>query len=147
MFPRRTWHILNKFSTSKRCLHQTPYLNERQQEHPFWRTIRILSDDIRIGKNILTGKPQSDVSDRLFPKHVDVVIIGGGAIGSSIAYWLKERTIANGLDVVVIEKDPTVSLNTRHYILIAISYMKLLVVQKMFNCSVSWWIKTAIFSS
>lgn len=42
------------------------------------------------------------------PSHCDVAIIGGGAVGSSIAYWLRNR-IHNGLNVVVIEKDKCVS--------------------------------------
>jgi glycine/D-amino acid oxidase-like deaminating enzyme len=38
----------------------------------------------------------------------DVAIIGGGAIGSSVAYFL--RTMAPTLDVTVIERDPTYAL-------------------------------------
>lgn len=41
------------------------------------------------------------------PSHCDVAIIGGGAVGSSIAYWLKKR-VGNDLNVVVIEKDKCV---------------------------------------
>ncbi|RZC41304.1 FAD-dependent oxidoreductase domain-containing protein 1 [Asbolus verrucosus] len=38
----------------------------------------------------------------------DVVVVGGGAMGASVAYWLKEKTGRNkNLKVVVIEKDPT----------------------------------------
>lgn len=37
---------------------------------------------------------------------VDVVVIGGGAMGSASAYWLKERN--KNINVAVIEKDPTV---------------------------------------
>lgn len=41
----------------------------------------------------------------------DVLIIGGGAIGSSSAYWLKEKaaTLNKNLHVLVVEKDPTVN--------------------------------------
>lgn len=42
------------------------------------------------------------------PSHCDVAIIGGGAVGSSIAYWLKRRA-GEDLKVVVIEKDRCVS--------------------------------------
>lgn len=38
----------------------------------------------------------------------DVVVIGGGVIGSSIAYWLKKK-VYKDMRVVVVEKDPTVS--------------------------------------
>jgi glycine/D-amino acid oxidase-like deaminating enzyme len=37
---------------------------------------------------------------------LDVVVIGGGVIGSSAAYFLKSRGVSN---VVVIEPDPTYS--------------------------------------
>lgn len=40
--------------------------------------------------------------------HCDVAIIGGGAVGSSIAYWLKKRA-GDGLKVAVVEKDKCVS--------------------------------------
>lgn len=44
------------------------------------------------------------------PGHCDVLIIGGGCMGSSIAYWLKQRAL-EGLKIVVVEKDPTVMLS------------------------------------
>lgn len=50
----------------------------------------------------LNKKPQH------YPEHADVVIIGGGFIGSSVAYWLKTKA-SHGLSVVVIEKDLSVS--------------------------------------
>ncbi|XP_023239147.1 FAD-dependent oxidoreductase domain-containing protein 1-like [Centruroides sculpturatus] len=43
------------------------------------------------------------------PKASDIVIIGGGIYGSSIAYWLKERA-PDSFSVMVIEKDPTVRI-------------------------------------
>uniref|UniRef100_A0A8C5S6B6 FAD-dependent oxidoreductase domain-containing protein 1 n=1 Tax=Laticauda laticaudata TaxID=8630 RepID=A0A8C5S6B6_LATLA len=54
--------------------------------------------------------------DSLFPKrdlppeHCDVVIIGGGIIGWSIAYWLKAKEKhRNAIQVLVIERDNTYS--------------------------------------
>ncbi|XP_060830755.1 FAD-dependent oxidoreductase domain-containing protein 1-like [Bombus pascuorum] len=47
------------------------------------------------------GRPQT------VPKVCDVVIIGGGIMGSSIAYWLRSRVFSEYFKVVVIERDPT----------------------------------------
>lgn len=44
-----------------------------------------------------------------FEAYCDVLIIGGGAMGSSTAYWLTKKA-RNGLKVVVLEKDFTVSI-------------------------------------
>ena len=43
-------------------------------------------------------------------KNVDVIVIGGGMIGLSIAYWLtkKDKT------VLVLEKGPTLAAGTYH---------------------------------
>ncbi|XP_035727155.1 FAD-dependent oxidoreductase domain-containing protein 1-like [Vespa mandarinia] len=40
------------------------------------------------------------------PQRSDIMIIGGGIMGSSIAYWLK-KNISKDFHVVVIEQDPT----------------------------------------
>ena len=42
--------------------------------------------------------------------HYDVVIVGGAGMGSSSAYFLKNKSPS--LKVAVVERDPTVSLNT-----------------------------------
>lgn len=104
-------------------------------ENPIHRTGRILADDIRslkdyfpfnmFKKQDLPSKlkhhilpdfngmwdmvPESTPERDLFPSHVDICIIGGGAIGSSIAFFLKEKA-KHGLNIVVVEKDKTVSL-------------------------------------
>lgn len=69
---------------------------------PLGRAARIFKRDII---NLSKGRldvPESEV----FPAYVDVAIIGGGIVGSSIAFWLKHR-VAQGLNVLVIEKDPS----------------------------------------
>lgn len=40
------------------------------------------------------------------PKQCEVLVIGGGIIGSFVAYWI--RTLAPNLNVAVIEKDNNV---------------------------------------
>lgn len=87
-------------------------------ENPIYRTLKILNNDIQsIKKSFDNSDVYSNELDVSCPKHVDVVIIGGGAIGSSIAYWLKEKT-GNGLSVAVIEKDRTVGVLFNIYIYI-----------------------------
>lgn len=100
-------------------------LKPEPQEHPITRTHRILKQDLlslkkyipfvnkksvrenaTMFKHVLTGDGPGYGEDYVFPSHCDVVIIGGGAIGSSIAYNLKERA-RDGLRVVVVEKDST----------------------------------------
>lgn len=99
-------------------------------EHPVRRTGRILKNDMQRVGNWVQDKvdffrkinpPQKRYSApietidnfiqnredvTLFQSHCDVLVIGGGGVGSSIAYWLKKRA-GEGLNVVVVEKDPT----------------------------------------
>nr|CAD7438120.1 unnamed protein product [Timema bartmani] len=75
-----------------------------QSENPFSRTLNILSNDIRNAKSKLFNDGV-DIPHQ-FPSHCDVIVIGGGVVGSSIAYWLKEKA-GQGLSVVVVEKDPS----------------------------------------
>lgn len=86
-------------------------------EHPLFRTLDALKNDIKkLKQRITLSKEEQELEDNTegripfeFPLHCDVLVIGGGAIGSSIAYWLKKRAL-EGLRVVVIEKDPTASI-------------------------------------
>lgn len=103
--------------------------NEEEDKHPIRRTFRLLGNDMRKIKEFFVPKednydgeprPLDEVQKESkvkkeqpdeFQTHCDVLIIGGGGIGSSTAYWLKQRA-RNGLNVVVVEKDETVSIIT-----------------------------------
>lgn len=95
------------------------YLSE--VEHPIDKTLRILKRDMVNFKNRwLTLKPKysrfngrqmswtKDDDENDFPRECDVLIIGGAAMGSSVAHFLKRRA-GEGLKIVVLEKDFTYS--------------------------------------
>ncbi|KAH8298143.1 hypothetical protein KR018_008517 [Drosophila ironensis] len=102
-----------------------------EDKHPIRRTFRLLGNDMRRVKEFFVPKqpepaePKAAISTQSkfrfagerkgdpglpddFQTHCDVLIIGGGGVGSSIAYWLKEKA-RDGLNVVVVEKDDTYS--------------------------------------
>ncbi|KAK8772141.1 FAD-dependent oxidoreductase domain-containing protein 1-like [Amblyomma americanum] len=52
-------------------------------------------------------KPKgSEVPEPLFPKEVDILVVGGGIMGSSVAYWLKQRA-PESFSLAVLERDLT----------------------------------------
>ncbi|XP_070773316.1 FAD-dependent oxidoreductase domain-containing protein 1 [Enoplosus armatus] len=51
-----------------------------------------------------------ELNPKLPPERADIVIVGGGVVGWSIAFWLKQKdTGREGVKVIVVEKDPTYS--------------------------------------
>lgn len=84
-----------------RCIQHNIYKSRyyTTRKNPFVKTWNTLSNDMLIKKRAV------------YPEHADVVIIGGGFIGSSVGYWLKTRA-GSGLSVVILEKDLSVSINS-----------------------------------
>ena len=48
----------------------------------------------------------------LIPRETDIAIIGGGIMGSAVAYWLKQRN-PNGFNLHIIERDDNVSFESK----------------------------------
>ena len=72
-------------------------LSEHPYNHPITKSLNILG---------ITGRNNEAVQQHMkLPRHCDIVIIGGGVIGCSAAYWLQQRSPE--LRIVVIERDPT----------------------------------------
>lgn len=95
-----------------RCFRNTKYnISTRRyssDQNPALKTWKVLSKDVPRGFQ--------STPDRIYPQHADVVIIGGGFIGAAVAYWLKSRAV-HGLNVVVLEKDITVSAYLKLHLL------------------------------
>lgn len=90
-----------------------------KQLNPIERTMNILRGDLKgiFGRDTVKEDAEWNKemdkyvggNEKPFQTHCDVLVIGGGGIGSSIAYWLKKEA-RQGLNVVVVEKDPMVRL-------------------------------------
>ena len=61
-----------------------------------WTILKTEFNSVRNRKNLTADLP--------VPRETDALIIGGGAIGSCVAYWLK-RDHPKGISVTVVEKD------------------------------------------
>ncbi|OWA50008.1 FAD-dependent oxidoreductase domain-containing protein 1 [Hypsibius exemplaris] len=59
-----------------------------------WDTLRMHKTDL------------GHLEDRIFPNFCDILIIGGGIMGSAVAYYMKER-VPESFTIVVVEKDPS----------------------------------------
>ncbi|XP_076298961.1 FAD-dependent oxidoreductase domain-containing protein 1 [Lasioglossum baleicum] len=99
--------LQNRTFADKRIVKQDGQKKKKSNEI----TLKNFKSHLQTIKNAITPW---DLNDNVVPwsdrppeisKHCDVVVIGGGVIGSSVAFWLKKR-FHKHLKVVVVEKDP-----------------------------------------
>ncbi|CAH0603230.1 unnamed protein product [Chrysodeixis includens] len=76
-----------------------------KDDNPIRKTMNILSNDI----------PQfMGLKEKIiYPEHADIVVIGAGFIGASVAYWLRKRA-GDGLSIALIDKDFSFNNRTRN---------------------------------
>lgn len=133
--------------------------NDDEDKHPIRRTLRLLGNDMRKVKEFFVPKDEAPEASKDtiptqskfkfsgerdrdytlpedFQTHCDVLVIGGGGLGSSVAYWLKEKA-RDGLNVVVVEKDETVSTFLEFLLPIKTHY-PLILVRKVRYSRRSW---------
>ncbi|XP_050307407.1 FAD-dependent oxidoreductase domain-containing protein 1-like [Anthonomus grandis grandis] len=111
MLLRRTLSSRLPHYLPKKFFHKSYRLSKREDfENPIERTFKVLTNNVKdTYKRFVNAGSNEVMSHSSFPTHSDVVVIGGGAIGSSISYWLKEKSNADSFSVIVIEKDLTYS--------------------------------------
>lgn len=77
-------------------------------ENPLERCKRFIKRDINEMWKKANDPFDQYEDNKIFPKTVDILIVGGGVIGSSIAYWLQNKC-RDGLTIAVVEKDLSVN--------------------------------------
>lgn len=100
----KTWSKLTASYNNKQNLIKMPFVKPFEATYVANRPIDPINralDHFRRAKN----KKGNFLKDDFFAFY-DVVIIGGGIIGQSVAYWLAQR-IPGGINICVIERDPS----------------------------------------
>lgn len=118
MYTRKVGFIVRhryKFNICARLKHgSTPkqpdnyYDPDAANENPMDRCKRFLKRDVNDLMRLFNDPFKEYQDEKLFPKSVDILIVGGGVIGSSIAYWLQNKC-RDGLTIAVVEKDLSVN--------------------------------------
>lgn len=150
--------LTSSFSSGdRRSIHLSNQLRHDEFDNKLWydpgesaerRTLETLKVDFRrIKRRYLEAKydayrrkgilshPMRDVLQyELLPYRTTFCIIGGGIVGSSIAYWIKQRARSEEIQVTVIERDDTVSFLLAELAL-SISYSICLSLLKVPLCS------------
>ncbi|XP_025413960.1 FAD-dependent oxidoreductase domain-containing protein 1-like isoform X2 [Sipha flava] len=93
-----------KHDSSERKSPRNHYDPDTVNENPIDRCKRFLKRDFNEIVKTFNDPFDQYEDNKLFPKTVDVLIIGGGVMGSSIAYWLQNKC-RDGLNIAVVEKD------------------------------------------
>ena len=82
---------------------ESTYVSNRPIENPMERSL----DQLHLDKT----KMKSKFYIEGYLAYYDVVIIGGGAMGCSVAFWLAQRFQKDGMNILVVERDPQVHQN------------------------------------
>ncbi|XP_045471479.1 FAD-dependent oxidoreductase domain-containing protein 1 [Harmonia axyridis] len=93
-----------------RTICSSSILRRKKRINPIIRTWEILKQDVQ---NMGSSFEESEMrAHNSFPSHTDILVIGGGIMGTSTAYWLREKSGLRGVNVTVVEKDPSFSKST-----------------------------------
>lgn len=114
ILPKRLFHGLDGgfvFLPPRYCLHSSQWPGVRMCDF----LTEFEKEMVKFRTKLREALPGSDwspllVSQNLPPEQADIVIVGGGIMGWSIAYWLKmKEPQKNAIRVVVVERDLQVS--------------------------------------
>jgi hypothetical protein len=80
---------------------ESTYICNRPLEDPIDRS----ADHFRTKKNV-----KGNFTKEGYLAYYDIIIMGGGVMGCSVAFWLAQR-VKEGFNILVIERDPQVHLS------------------------------------
>lgn len=97
----------------KKTFEYKPLQREPPRMNPNLKVKKVFVDDYDTAKRAVMGvvKTKEEVETKMgpppqhLPSSTEVLIIGGGAMGASVAYWLKQKIPGDILKVLVVERD------------------------------------------